>query len=169
MRTTIGLTMLALATASPALASDGAVQPSLPVNPNVISCMKVPAEEMERFVGAPAQIRETSANLCSWAGGNPDAYVKVMYFLGEKQGVPPGKERAYFDQIIEGEKAQLKPGELVEIQDVGESAWGVKIAENETDYYAVYLFKGKDNVTIATNGIGYDATVEIARLAASRM
>lgn len=52
---------------------------------------------------------------------------------------------------------------------VGDSAWGLKLGENETDYFAVYLFEGKDNVTITTNGIGYDATVEIARLAASRM
>ncbi|WP_163574798.1 hypothetical protein, partial [Klebsiella pneumoniae] len=71
--------------------------------------------------------------------------------------------------MIAGQKAQAKPGEIVEVPDVGDSAWGLKLDQNETDYYAVYLFKGKDDVTITTNGIGYDATVEIARLAASRM
>lgn len=52
---------------------------------------------------------------------------------------------------------------------MGDIAWGLKLVQNKTDYFAVYLFKGKDNVTITANGIGYDATVEIARLAASRM
>ena len=45
----------------------------------------------------------------------------------------------------------------------------MKLVQNETDYYAVYLFKGKDNITITTNGVGYDGTVAIARLAVSRM
>ena len=92
-----------------------------------------------------------------------------MYFAGERQGVPAGQERAYFDQMIEDQKVQTKPGEIVVVPGVGDSAWGLKLTQNETNYYAVYLFKGKDNVTIASNGIGYDATVEIARLAATRM
>ena len=41
-----------------------------------------------------------------------------MYFAGESQGVPAGKERAYFDQMIEGQEAQAKPGEIVEVPDV---------------------------------------------------
>ena len=168
MRTTTGM-ILALATVAPALAADGAAQPPAGVDPNVIACQKVTGAEMERFIGAPATIRETSANLCSWQGGKADAYAQVMYFAGESQGVSAGSERAYFDQMIEGQKAQAKPGEIVEVPDVGDSAWGLKLGQNETDYYAVYLFKGKDNITITTNGIGYDATVEIARLAASRM
>lgn len=168
MRTTMGM-ILALATVAPALAADGAAQPPAGVDPDVIACQKVTAAEMERFIGAPATIRETSANLCSWQGGQPDAYAQVMYFSGESHGVPAGQERAYFDQMIEGQKAQAKPGEIVEVPDVGDTAWGLKLGQNETDYYAVYLFKGKDNVTITTNGIGYDATIEIARLAASRM
>ena len=168
MRTTIGV-ILALATVAPALAADGAAQPPAGVDPGVIACQKVTTAEMERFTGAPATIRETSANLCSWQGGKPDAYAQVMYFSGESHGVPAGQERAYFDQMIEGQKAQAKPGEIVEVPDVGDTAWGLKLGQNETDYYAVYLFKGKDNVTITTNGIGYDATIEIARLAASRM
>lgn len=169
MQSPIAMTILMLSITTPAFAADGAAQPARPVDPDVIACTKVTQAEMEQFIGEPATIRETSANLCSWDGGKPDAYVKVMYFVGEEQGVPAGKERAYFDQTIEGEKAENKPGEMVEIPGIGESAWGLKIADNETNYYAVYVFKNKDNVTIATNGIGYDATVEIARLAASRM
>ena len=169
MRTTAGMTILALAMAAPVWAADGAAQKPAGVDPDVIACQKVTAAEMEQFIGAPATIRETSANLCSWKGGQAGAYAQVMYFAGENQGVPAGQERAYFDQMIEGQKAKAKPGEIVEVPDVGDSAWGLKLAQNETDYYAVYLFKGKDNITITTNGIGYDATVEIARLAASRM
>jgi hypothetical protein len=161
--------ILALAMAAPAWAADGAAQPPAKVEPDVIACQKVTAAEMEKFIGAPATIRETSANLCSWKGGKEGAYAQVMYFAGESQGVPAGQERAYFDQMIEGQKAQAKPGEMVEVPDVGDTAWGLKLGQNDTDYYAVYLFKGKDNVTITTNGIGYDATVAIARLAASRM
>ena len=141
MRTIIGMTISALAMAAPAWAADGAAQKPAGVDPDVIACQKVTAAEMERFIGAPATIRETSANLCSWQGGKADAYAQVMYFAGESQGVP----------------------------GVGDIAWGLKLLQNETDYFAVYLFKGKDNVTITTNGIGYDATVAIARLAASRM
>ncbi len=169
MRTIIGMTISALAMAAPAWAADGAAQKPAGVDPDVIACQKVTAAEMERFIGASATIRETSANLCSWQGGKADAYAQVMYFAGESQGVPAGQERAYFDQMIEGQKAQAKPGEIVEVPGVGDIAWGLKLVQNETDYFAVYLFKGKDNVTITTNGIGYDATVEIARLAASRM
>lgn len=169
MQSPIAMTILVFSVTTSALAADGAAQPAQPVDPNVIACAKVTQAEMEQFLGAPATIRESGANLCSWDGGKPDAHAQVMYFSGESQGVPAGQERAYFDQMIEGEKVKLKPGELVEIPGIGDSAWGVKIAENETNYYAVYLFAGKDNVTITTNGIGYDATVEIARLAASRM
>jgi hypothetical protein len=169
MRSTIGMTILALALAAPAWAADGAAQKRAGVDPNVIACQKVTAAEMGQFIGAPATIRETSASLCSWQGSKADAYAQVMYFAGENQGVPAGQERAYFDQMIEGQKAQAKPGEIVEVPDVGDSAWGLKLAQNETDYFAVYLFKGKDNITITTNGVGYDATVEMARLAASRM
>jgi len=168
VRTTAGM-IVALATVAPALGADGAAQPPAGVDPDVIACQKVTAAEMERFIGAPAVIRETSANLCSWQGGKADAYAQVMYFAGESQGVPAGKERAYFDQMIEDQKAQARQGEMVEVPDVGDSAWGLRLGQNETDYYAVYLFKGKDNITIATNGIGYDATEGIARLAASRM
>lgn len=169
MRTTVAVLILALGSATPALAADGAAQPPADVDPNVIACQKVTAVEMEQFIGAPAKIRETSAGLCSWQGGKADAYAQVMYFAGERQGVPAGQERAYFDQMIEDQKVQTKPGEIVVVPGVGDSAWGLKLTQNETNYYAVYLFKGKDNVTIASNGIGYDATVEIARLAATRM
>lgn len=169
MRTIIGMTISALAMAAPAWAADGAAQKPAGVDHAVIACQKVTAAEMEQFIGAPATIRETSANLCSWRGGKADAYAQVMYFAGESQGVPAGQERAYFDQMIKGQKAQAKPGEIVEVPGVGDIAWGLKLGQNETDYFAVYLFKGEDNVTITTNGIGYDATVEIARLAASRM
>lgn len=169
MRTIIGVTISALAMAAPGWAADGAAQKPASVDLDVIACQKVTAAEMERLIGAPATIRETSANLCSWQGGKADAYAQVMYFAGENQGVPAGQERAYFDQMIEGQKTQAKPGEIVEVPGVGDIAWRLKLVQNETDYFAVYLFKGKDNVTITTNGIGYDATVEIARLAASRM
>ena len=169
MRTTTGMMIVALMMAAPAEAADGAAQPAADVDPDVIACQKVTAAEMEQVIGAPATIRETSAHLCSWQGGKEGVYAQVMYFSGESQGVPAGQERAYFDQMIEGQKAQAKPGEMVEVPGVGDSAWGLKISQNETDYYAVYLFKGKDNVTITTNGIAYDATVEIPRLAASRM
>lgn len=169
MRIIIGMTISTLAFAAPAWAADGAAQKPAGVDPDAVACQKVTAAEMEQFIGAPATIRETSANLCSWQGGKADAYAQVIYFPGESHGVPAGQERAYFDQMIEGQKAQNKPEELVEVPGVGDSAWGLKLGQNETDYYAVYLFKGKDNVTITTNGIGYDATVEIARLAASRM
>ena len=64
MRTTAGMIM-ALATVAPALAADGAAQPPAGVDPNVIACQKVTVAEIERFIGAPATIRETSANLCS--------------------------------------------------------------------------------------------------------
>lgn len=169
MRTIIGMTISALAMAAPGWAADGAAQKPAGVDPDVIACQKVTAAEMERFIGAPPTIRETSTNLCSWQGGKADAYAQVMYFAGESQGVPAGQERAYFDQRIEGQKAQAKPGEIVEVPGEGDITWGLKLVQNETDYFAVYLFKGKDNVTITTNGIGYDATVEIARLAAPRM
>lgn len=169
MRTTIGAPILALGMAAPAWAGDGAAQPRAAVNPNVIACKKVTAAEMAKFVGAPAQITETNANLCSWKGSKANAYASVMFFAGESHGVPAGAERAYFDQMIEGQKAKSKPGELIAVPGIGESAWGLKLGQNETAYYAVYAFKGKDNITITTNGVGYDGTVAIARLAASRM
>ncbi|MCP4560151.1 MAG: hypothetical protein GY873_05115 [Bosea sp.] len=169
VRTTIGATILALGMVTAAWAGDGAAQPRAAVNPNVIACQKVTAAEMATFVGAPALIKETSANLCSWKGGKANAYASVMFFAGESHGVPAGAERAYFDQMIEGEKAKGKPGELVAVPGIGDSAWGLKLGQNETAYYAVYAFKGKDNITITTNGVGYDGTVAIARLAASRM
>lgn len=169
LRTTIGATILAVGMAAPAWAGDGAPQPRSPINPDVIACQKVGAAEMAPFVGVPAQITETNANLCSWKGSKASAYATVMFFTGESHGVPAGAERAYFDQMIEGEKAKNKPGELVAVPGIGDSAWGLKLGQNETEFYAVYAFKGKDNITITTNGVGYDGTVEIARLAASRM
>ena len=169
MQSTIGATALALGMAAPACAGDGAAQPRAAINPDVIACQKVTAAEVATFIGAPALIKETNANLCSWKGSKTSAYASVMFFPGEMHGLPAGMERAYFDQTMEGEKAKYKPGEFVAVLGIGESAWGLKLVQNETDYYAVYVFKGKDNITITTNGVGYDGTVEIARLAASRM
>jgi len=169
VRTIIGATILALRLAAPAWAGDGAAQPRAAINPDVLACQKVTAAEVATFVGAPALIKETSANLCSWKGSRANAYAKVMFISGKSHGVPAGMERAYFDQTMEGEKAKYKPGEFVAVPGIGDSAWGLKLVQNETDYYAVYVFKGKDNITITTNGVGYDGTVEIARLAASRM
>lgn len=154
---------------APALSADGGKSSSNLVDPNVIACIKVPAADMERIIGAPARILETSSGLCSWEGGKPGAYAQVMYFAGASHGVPAGAECAYFDQMIDGTKAQYKADELAAIPGIGESAWGLKLTDNAPNFYAVYFYKNKDNVTITTNGVGYDATVEIARLAASRV
>lgn len=140
-------------------AADGAAQKPASVDPDVTACQKVTAAEMEQFIGAPATIRETGANLCSWQGGKPNAYAQVMYFAGESHGLPVGQERSD-DRGAEG--AGRAGGDRPGARGSGDIAWGPKLAQNETDYFAVYLFKGKDNVTITTNGIGYDATVEIA-------
>ncbi|OBZ93499.1 hypothetical protein ADU59_21890 [Pararhizobium polonicum] len=170
VRLDIGFTMLALSMAGPALAADGAMPPTITIDPSIVACKTVTADEMGAFVGAPARITETTNDgLCAWEGSTPDAYAKVMYFTGETNGLPAGMERTYFDGIIEYTKREKKPGEVVEVPGVGDVAWGVKIADNTTDYYTVLFFKGKDNVTITTNGIGFEKTVEIARIAASRM
>ena len=87
------MTISALAMAAPAWAADGAAQKPAGVDRDVIACQKVMAAEMEQFLGAPATIRETSANLCSWQGGKANAYAQVMYFAEENQGVPAGQER----------------------------------------------------------------------------
>lgn len=110
MRTIIGMTISALAMAAPAWAADGAAQKPAGVDPDVIACQTVTAAEMGRFIGAPATIRETGANLCSWQGSKADAYAQVMYFPGENHGVPAGQERAYFDQMIEGRKPRPSRG-----------------------------------------------------------
>ncbi len=166
MRRYAGLALLGFSIATAAIAADGSKTPEVSVNTNEPACLKVPAADMEQFVGAPARIRETNNGFCSWKGSISGAYVKVMYFKGESLGIPAGAERAYFDQGIEVIKAENKPGELVEIPALGESAWGLKIAENPTNFYSVYMFKNKDSITIMSNGVGYDATVKIAQLAA---
>lgn len=169
MRRYAGLALLGLSIATTAIAADGSKTPEASVNPNEPACLKVPAADIEQFVGAPARIRETNNGLCSWKGSISGAYVKVMYFKGESLGIPAGAERAYFDQGIEVMKAENKPGELVEIPALGDSAWGLMITENPTNFYSVYTFKGKDSITIMSNGVGYDTTVKIAQLAASHM
>ncbi|MGA1804981.1 hypothetical protein [Rhizobium sp. HT1-10] len=169
MRKYAGLAVLSFSLATAAIAADGAKAPEVSVNPNERACLMVKAAEMEKFVGAPARIRETSRGLCSWEGGISGVYMEVMYFKGESLGVPAGAERAYFEQGIEVMKTENKPEEILKIPDLGESAWGLKTAENATNFYAVYLFKNKDSMTIMSNGVGYDSTVKVARLAASRM
>lgn len=169
MRKHAGLALLGLSIATTAIAADGAKAPGVSVNPNEPACLKVPAADMEQFVGAPARVRETNNGLCSWEGSRSGTYVKVMYFKGESLGIPAGAERAYFDQGIEIMKAENKPGELVEIPALGDSAWGLKITENPMNFYSVDTFKGKNSITIMSNGVGYDATGKIAQLAASRM
>ena len=127
MREVVGTTtgmILALVMAAPSWAADGAAQKPTGVDPDVIACQKVTTAEMEQFIGAPATIRETSANLCSWQSGKADAYAQVMYFAGGSEGVPAGQERAYFDQMIEGQKAQAKPGEIVKVPGVGTAPGG---------------------------------------------
>lgn len=61
--------VLGLAIVTPAWAADGATQKPAGVDPDVTACQKVTAAEMEQFIGAPATIRETGANLCSWKAG----------------------------------------------------------------------------------------------------
>lgn len=166
MRRYAGLALLGFSIATAAIAADGSKTPEVSVNPNEPACLKVPAADMEQFVGAPARIRETTDGLCSLKGSRSGTYLKVIYFKGESLGILTGAERAYFDQGIEVIKAENKPGELVEIPALGESAWGLKIAENPTNFYSVYMFKNKDSITLMFNGVGYDATVKIAQLAA---
>ncbi|MGV2104282.1 hypothetical protein [Rhizobium sp. 21-4511-3d] len=161
--------LIALTISSAAVAAEGASSARPAVDPDSPPCSMVKAGELQKFVGAPATIRETSARLCSWAGATEGAYVQVMLFPGESLGVPAGQERAYFDQTMGGEQDQYGSETFAEVPDVGEKAWGLKLADNPQKYYKVYAFKGKDSLTIATNGIGYDATVEIARIAVSRM
>lgn len=153
---------------SAAWAADGAGSAGPPVDPTVVPCTKVTAGEMEQFVGAPATIKETSANLCTWVGSKPGAYVQVMYIPNKMRGVPLGQERAYFDQIMGSEKDKYGAA-FAEISGIGETAWGLNMAGNAENYFKVYGYKNKDSLTIATNGVGYDSTVEIARLATGRL
>ncbi len=149
--------------------ADGATSARPAVDPASPACKKVSADELQKFVGAPAAIRATSARLGIWVGALEGAYVQVMLFPGESLGVKPDQEWAYFDQTVGGEMDQNGSEAFIELPDIGEKAWGLKLADNPEQYFKVYAFKGKDSLAIATNGIGYDATVAIARIAVSRM
>jgi hypothetical protein len=161
--------------ASPVLGADGAAQPrKTPLNPDVPSCRLVTAQEIEKSIGSPAVIKETSgdektAGICSWKGGKPDAYASVTLFPGNGRDVPAGQERPAFDASIELMKRQHKPGELEPISGIGESAWALNLTDNPTRYFAVYLFKNGTNATITTNGADLQATIDLSRAAASRM
>jgi len=138
------------------------------------ACKLVQQHEIEAYIGTPAAIRESrgsenEASICSWAGGNENAAVSVMLFPGSSHGVPKGSERAYFDQMIEGEKVKYQAGEFVAVPELADDAWAVDLADNPTQYFAVYLFKGESNATVVSNGIGLEATVAIAREIAAEM
>jgi hypothetical protein len=158
---------------SSAYAADGAKPPLSTVAVEAPACALLQTHEIESYVGVPATVKESngtdaSAGLCSWAGST-GATVDVMFFPGSSHGVPEGAERAYFDQMIEAQKQKFQPGEFVAVPELADDAWALDLSDNPTQYFAVYLFKGTDNVTIATNGIGLEATVNIARQVAARM
>ena len=168
VRPTLATALMVMMMGTAAWAADGAGSGSPPVDPTAVPCTVVTSSEMEQFVGAPATIKETNDNLCTWAGSKPEAYVQVMYFPNKMRGVPNGQERAYFDQIMGSEKDQYGAA-FTEISGIGETAWGLNMAGNAENYFKVYSYKNKDSLTIATNGVGYEATVEIARLTTGRL
>lgn len=168
MRTYLSLSIVAFTLATPAFAADGAPGPAPAIDPNVAPCTKVTATEIEEFVGAPARIIETNPFLCRWQAGEEEKYAQVTLIPKETIGAPAGKERAYFDQSIGGERDRSKPGEMIELQGIGESAWALKLADNPTNFHQIYFFKNLKTGTVATNGVGYEATVELARRAAAR-
>lgn len=88
---------------------------------------------------------------------------------GSSHGIPKGAERTYFDQMVEAEKRKYQVGEFVPVPELADDAWALDLADNPTQYYVVYLFKGEDNVTVVSNGIGLEATVAIARQVAAQM
>ena len=138
------------------------------------ACKLVTQHQIETYTGTPAALKESrgsedEASVCSWVGSNEDAAVSVMLFPGSSHGIPKGAERSYFDQMIEGEKRKYEAGEFVAVPELADDAWALDLADNPTQYFAVYLIKGEDNVTIVSNGIGLEATVAIAREAASQM
>lgn len=168
VRPTLATALMVTMMGTAAWAADGAGSGSPPVDPTAVPCTVVTSSEMEQFVGAPATIKETSDNLCTWVGSKPEATVQVMYFANKMRGVPAGQERAYFDQIMGSEKDQYGAA-FTEISGIGETAWGLNMTGNAENYFKVYSYKNKDSLTIATNGVGYEATVEIARLATGRL
>lgn len=138
------------------------------------ACKLLRAHEIEIYLGGSAVVeessgKEASASRCSWTGGSEDATVTVMLFAGAGNVVPEGTERAHFEQMIEAEKRKVEPGELVAVPELADDAWVFDLSDNPTQYFAVYVLKGKDYVTVSSNGIGLEATVAIARTVAARM
>jgi len=164
------IVFLTLFTASSAAADKEATSGGVGDSP---ACKLITQHEIEAYAATPLSIRESrgaenEASLCAW-GGNEDVAISVMLFPGSSHGVPVGAERTYFDQMIEGEKVKYQAGEFVPVPELADDAWAVDLTDNPTQHFAVYLFKGEDNVTVVSNGIGLEATVAIAREIAGQM
>ena len=157
-----------------ASAGDGAAAPKKDVDPQALACQKLTPAELAPYVGAPVRITQTNAapngaGNCVWQGSKADVVIKVDFFPGESHGVPPGMERAYFDQMIGGLKDENAPGEVVEISGAGESAWALNLKDNAPRFYPAYVFKNQNNATIVTNGLDAKATEALARLVLAKM
>lgn len=151
-----------------------AAETVLPPASSVPACKLLETYELESYLEAPVAVSassgaENEVGLCTWAGRGSDASVSVLFFPGVTHGLPQGMERTQFDKMMEGEKSKHEPGEFVAVPELADDAWVIDLADNPTQHFSVYLIKGTDNATITTNGVGLEATVEIARYVASRM
>ena len=162
----------ALLTIAPA--AEGAGPPPSAIVSDAPACKLLQAHELETYIGMPAIVRESSgtdasAGLCSWAGSTKGATVDVMLFPAASAEVPEDAERTHFDRMIETQKQKYQLGEFVAVPELADDAWVLDLTDNPTQYFVVYLFKGKDSATVATKEIGLEATVAIARKVAERM
>jgi len=160
--------------AVPVVAADGAYSPEPSKDPNVPACQIFSGEEISAALNGSAEVREsygtdTTVGLCSWQNSAHDAFVKVSYFPPGSQGLPEGKERESFEFYARNKQNQFEPGQFAPVADIGDAAWSLNIKDNEEAYYSVEFVKGSTTVTIDTNGIGLDATVQLAKAAAARL
>lgn len=158
----------------PALAADGGYSPELTNDPSVPACQVFSTEEIAEALGGPAEVREsygtdTDVGLCSWQNDAQNAFVSVTYLPPGSQGLPEGKEREAFDFYAESQKAQFEPGQYEPASGIGDAAWATNLEGNEQEFYAVEFIKGSTTLTINSNGIGLDATIQLAKAASARL